>query len=565
LATDGWRHINEDLWFIAWVGVIGAACGVIVLYPVPRFIGRIIWSFIRKLFTRRFWKWALIILACITALIALFYTEEDLRGKWAWENYKRTWEAKGEKFDLVSLAPPPVPDDQNFAMTPLLKPILDYESVSMPTLSDPEREDHFRWRDTNGYDRAQSINAYLNNSEVHTNELVLASLEQGTFTDLESVRAFYRGNTNYPQPTESKSPAEDILVALGKFHVEFKELQEASATRPYSRFPVEYDYKIPSSIILPHLVVVKRISVCAELRAIAQLEMGHNKEAFTNLQLGFRLADSIQQEPILISHLVRIAFFHIELQAVREGLMRHAWSDAQLAKFEDYFGSTDLLTEYSRAMRGERAMNIGDVEFIRRRKWRFNQPVFFSGSNWEDFIFRFSPSGWYRQNMLALSRLHENYTLAAVDAKAHRVFPEIIERGREIFFGRFHIGPYNILAQMLFPAAPSAVAKAARGQTYLDAAHIACALERYRLANGKFPETLDALTPKFLNKIPNDVIDGQPLRYHLKPDGNYVIYSIGWNKTDDGGERGWSPIEYTGEKHRLDFDKGDWVWSSSAP
>ena len=42
---------------------------------------------------------------------------------------------------------------------------------------------------------------------------------------------------------------------------------------------------------------------------------------------------------------------------------------------------------------------------------------------------------------------------------------------------------------------------------------LACALERYRLANGQFPETLDALVPKFVAKLPTDVITGTPLKY----------------------------------------------------
>ncbi len=53
-------------------------------------------------------------------MIALFYAEEDWRGRHDWEKFKREWEAKGEKFDYASVIPPPVPDDQNFALTPVI-------------------------------------------------------------------------------------------------------------------------------------------------------------------------------------------------------------------------------------------------------------------------------------------------------------------------------------------------------------------------------------------------------------------------------------------------------------
>ncbi len=44
-------------------------------------------------------------------------------------------------------------------------------------------------------------------------------------------------------------------------------------------------------------------------------------------------------------------------------------------------------------------------------------------------------------------------------------------------------------------------------------ARMAIALERYRLAHGEFPESLDALAPQFMEKIPHDIINGQPLHY----------------------------------------------------
>ena len=62
----------------------------------------------------------LIGLAFLATLVAALYTEEDWRGKRAWENYKREAEARGERFDLASLVPPAVPDDQNFFCAPIV-------------------------------------------------------------------------------------------------------------------------------------------------------------------------------------------------------------------------------------------------------------------------------------------------------------------------------------------------------------------------------------------------------------------------------------------------------------
>jgi len=62
----------------------------------------------------------------------------------------------------------------------------------------------------------------------------------------------------------------------------------------------------------------------------------------------------------------------------------------------------------------------------------------------------------------------------------------------------------------------------------------ALALERFHLRHGRWPETLNALVPKFLPTAPLDPVDEQPLRYRVEP-GGYVVYSLGLNGQDDGG------------------------------
>ena len=50
----------------------------------------------------------------------------------------------------------------------------------------------------------------------------------------------------------------------------------------------------------------------------------------------------------------------------------------------------------------------------------------------------------------------------------------------------------------------------ARNQTLVNEAYIACGLERYRLAHGQYPETLDALVPQFAEKLPHDSSAASP-------------------------------------------------------
>ena len=125
-------------------------------------------------------------------------------------------------------------------------------------------------------------------------------------------------------------------------------------------------------------------------------------------------------------------------------------------------------------------------------------------------------------------------------------------------FEPMRVTPYNSLAvQFMFPIG-GAFRRAALSQTSIRQAAIACALERYRLVHGEFPGALSALVPQFVAKLPQDVINGQPLHYRRIERGNFLLYSVGWNETDEGGK-----IVLTDENPpHQDLDHGDWVWSS---
>ncbi len=67
-----------------------------------------------------------------------------------------------------------------------------------------------------------------------------------------------------------------------------------------------------------------------------------------------------------------------------------------------------------------------------------------------------------------------------------------------------------------------------------DLAKIALGLAGYRADNEKYPQTLKALTPKYLKKIPLDLFADQPFRYRRQGKG-YLLYSVGENQKNDGG------------------------------
>ena len=89
----------------------------------------------RWLFRRQTQGRALIVLAVLATIAAVFYLEEDWRGKHAWENCKRELEAKGAVLEWDKYIPPPVPDDQNF-FTASTNILLRFHKAQTPEQSD---------------------------------------------------------------------------------------------------------------------------------------------------------------------------------------------------------------------------------------------------------------------------------------------------------------------------------------------------------------------------------------------------------------------------------------------
>lgn len=504
--------------------------------------------FVDWLFCWRNLRRVLFGVACLITLVALFYAEEDLRGKWAWEKFKHEWEAKGEHFDLVSLAPAPVPDDQNFAMAP------DVASTYSQML------------DRNGHQIIPRDTNIVNRLEMQIEAMVPGGLrapatgswQAGVRTDVAAWQAYYRkapAFTNaFAIPAQSQSPAADVLLALSKYDPVIEELRQAGR-RPYSRFPLEYDADDPAAIMLPHLAIFKGCAKVLQLRTCAELQLGQTERALDDVSLSLRMVEALRTEPILISHLVRIAVVNITLQPVWEGLADHRWSDEQLRTLDQELSKLDFLLDYRFAMRGEVTFSSGVVDYLRRTG---NLGAIFGGSdNSPDAagILRLIPSGWFYQNQLRCERFMFQWYVPLADQEQRIISPTSARRAdAALASDTSHPTPFNLLDREMLPALGAAARKFALGQANVDLARVACALERYRAAHGSYPEMLALLAPQLMEKIPHDVINGEPLHYERTPDGRFVLYSVGWNESDDGG------MVVLKKDGSVDIQQGDWVW-----
>jgi hypothetical protein len=300
------------------------------------------------------------------------------------------------------------------------------------------------------------------------------------------------------------------------------------------------------------------------LRAVAELADGQSTKALEDVKLLLYLNNSLRSSPFLISHLVRIAIVAIGLQPIWEGLAKHEWSDEQLVALDVELGKLDFLADYEFVMRDERAFAIASFENQRRTREIISRQE--DGGLVTNKL-TLMPSAYFYQNELAFAQWDQQWILPLVDTNSRVISPAALQRANDTVRAEMkHYSPYKVQALMLFPAISSTVRKLAAIQASIDLARVACALERYRLVHGEYPETLDALVPQFIEKLPHDIIGGQPsqgsgsasqpLHYRRTGDGKFLLYSVGWNETDDGGHVVLKP---DGSEDR---EKGDWVWKN---
>jgi hypothetical protein len=558
------QPMSDSLWTMAILGGIFLVVCLGLIY--------VVWPLLRWLFWKH-WRRSFFGLACFATLIALFYVEEDWRGKHDWEKFKREWEAKGEKFDFKDFVPPPVPDDQNFAMAPIW--IESIKATLGPKNSLKWFGSYAENGRTNFTDPLQMSIVDSDDAKISQTNINWGSWAKGTLTVLSGWQSYYRrlaATTNeFPVAPQPQTPAQDVLLALSKFDPAIEELREASQL-PFSRFPLNYDTENPGVILLPHLAALKRSSQVLQLRALAELQNGESEKALDDVKLMLRLTDASRTEPFLISHLVRIAMTEIIIQPIYEGLANHQWTDAQLVALDAELAKLDFLADYQLSLRGERAMNGAVIDYIGKEK-RFQRYREMIGVTEDDdegvttpgqleytakaIGVYLMPIGWFDQNKLFIAQAQQGWISGFVFPESQMVLPQKIrevDQSHSAIFNR-PSRPWNFLAKGLLPALGGAGRKAAREQISVDLARTAIALERCRLANGNYPESLDALAPKFISEVPHDVIDGQPLHYRRTNDGQFVLYSVGWNETDDGGVPGYKKditVPY--------FELGDWVW-----
>ncbi len=477
------------------------------------------------------------ILLALIVLLVVFLLFERFRGQISLASYKHGLATKGETLDVQKLIATPVADADNGASEVIrLKTLLQGGNV-IPTNYPPKMR---------LLSSGKAIAGFRENSWI----------DEKTTNTWDAVALDLAAN---------KQTLEQLRVALAK---------------PAFDFKLDHSHGFEMSFL--HLPPAKSLSQWFGANLQNSLRHGKNQAALEDLLAAIAVPRVLENDRILISELVRFAISSINLGTTWEALQVDVWTDEQLAQMQAAWEKNTFTTNMVRSLRVERA--DGDTYYERFRKSNDETCKYMfqdwlqtligdddaTAAHWwpKEFfrkqiycrVWRFA---WLDQDerfyLESMQQLLEDHSTGAQKA-AHSV--------EEYWFGLGKAAPQNFYDDWRFSMSAQSLAslsratvKADRAETERSIVLCAIALKRYLLRHGKPAPNLNALVPEFLSSVPVDSMDGKPVKYQLKPDGSFTLYSVGEDGKDDGGDA-TSLNDKKG--NRSLWARKDYVWPAPA-
>jgi len=505
----------------------------------------------------------------LVGLLAVFLAEEHYREKWELERWKREMEAKGEKFRIEDLIqPPPAAEDNSF------------------------------------FDLLQAGSQLGANSQVSLMMPPGMRLEiPGKFTLASTLTEWqgsqFAGGQNRTTNFNWKSFAEE----LEKIADPLSEVREA-LKKP--AFDANIDYRMGFNLLVPHLAGMKGIALPLSAATLKELHANNLEAALENLEALVALSRCLKEERLVISQLVRYAISAIAFNTTVQALHTPGWNDSQLASLQAAWRPLDFVGDVGRSVEMERAMGILTFERSRRSAKEVSDMLSTYGSGFNAGIGTAPPLSspgemivyvienfsdlcrkaiyipvwqfaWTRHDELNYLKLIQDLSEAsrraaaeksrlAMTTKTARDADHSFETSTEQKREKSKINFYDRMRFLFSPMAGSSLSgsvdHALRCATQRELLVAAIALKRYELHHGKPATSLAVLVPEILSEVPRDFMNGEPLRYRLASDGDFVLYSVGTDGRDDGGDPNPLP-GLSGAIHRL-WNGRDIVWPKPA-
>jgi len=357
----------------------------------------------------------------------------------------------------------------------------------------------------------------------------------------------------------------EYLAWSDNFGPEFESLRQG-LKRPYAR--MSGDYSSPVSMPIQNFVAVRLVAQMLAQRAQCYLLLGDGKRALDELTLFHDLSRILEAKPsgrpmTLVSAMIDVAVCGVYVSTVADGLRLHVWRESELAQLQRQLAEIKLGVQVQEAFREEaarmcRTLDTSNPAQLRALGMAGGTPTL--AQKLKDpkyWLFSQTPRGWIYENMVTAAKI-EQKLVEGFDVQRDLIFPDKLDASAKDLdktFSRF--SPSTFIAAMFIPNCTRACRIMAQNQTLVNEGLVACGLERFRLSRGQIPTALADLSPEFVDKLPHDLIGGASLHYLPKENGRYLLYSVGWNGSDEGGK-----IVVT-QNGAPDLEKGDWVWQTN--
>ena len=586
----GLTHTASPLWFAWPSGILAALAAAQALVVFG--LGAVVWNqraarlranqAPAPLPPEGLFAWfAAFAYACILWWItplALFAAFETCRAEIAWRTERARLVAAGEKLTIREVLGPEVPAAQNAGAAAIFAPAFDYKRIPDPN----ERSGlSTTWRGTNA---TQTLSRWVwfpapflppkkgkdyKASRANSDKTPLVNLDDWVEYYRESQREALDGQlVSFPPwitelrfPEGTNDSARVVLSFLEHTAPALAEIDSAGRL-PRSQFPLHYEEAFAT--LLPHLTELIHANEALQVRCAARLATGQTNLAAEDVDSAWRVAELLREEPFLISQMVRDRQSRAAAGTLWQGLAFHTWNDADLARWQNLLARIDYRKGLAAAFEAERLLafnfldgliaspassHLGGLSFPANDEDGWSRLQTLAGS--------FFGRAFIRQNEVALSRFSgitvngvERWTQATPPGSLLDLLPAFAaaegERKQQTAF----FSPYTAILQMLAPSLRNSAVKTAQAEAIARMAAVACALERYRLAHGEYPESLAALSLALMVSIPSDPVTRKPIHYSRTDDGWFLLSCGNKDESDNTG------VHPPGKEQ----DVFDWIW-----
>jgi hypothetical protein len=447
-------------------------------------------------------------MAIVIVGMTVFYVVDRQLAERAWKAYRREAVAKGVKLSLADYDTPAIPDEENFAAVPFFRNLF----TSADAVAQTEKR-------------------------LTLPQVDWAKKKKAAPSDLERWQtAFVKAGWI---TSSTSDPALDVLAAMERKEKVLSQVRLA-CTRPKTRWPLDWDQMLTGDP--PMIKTLYKAESMFSLRAKAFLALGRTDEAQKEILNIIRMANSLNGLPTRWPGYCRQRLLESALALATEGVRGNQWSAAQRKVLSEAMNAGNEL-EYSKAsMDGERCIINSYFEKLMPRDSTTFVPLlgqmYGFGRFQFDSVLRVAPRGWIRRAQVEYNR-QVDADLNHIEPRRELIDPALGEHGSEFTFPRaklFSFRPAKRLAAIA-TVIPYFYLRPAATHTRIRQFPVLCALADYHEVHGEFPLALNQLAPEFLDVVPHDVMDGQPMRYRRLENGGCLVWSIGHDRIDHGGEK----------------------------